>query len=316
MNKLFVFAAAALLMMGCAGSSNKIKNAAHQAAEIENSSRQGQNIPKIEYNDYAESPQQSSASAHQTDTASAGAAAQHEQAISTFDTDSSESAAVSQPSQTDKVIYLTFDDGPSNNTPKVLDILKQENVKATFFVTGHHENYVHLIKREFDEGHAIGAHTFSHKYSIYTSQETYFNDLEKLQKVIVKYTGSRTNLIRFPGGSSNTAYRSYTEAPDFMYRLCQEVRRRGYQYFDWNLSSKDSSKGFVPTSTIVAKACRGEASDICLLMHDSFGKETTVKALPAIIKYYKEKGYRFGTLDTNSSGYHHIRVSKPKTRRR
>lgn len=207
---------------------------------------------------------------------------------------------------TDKVIYLTFDDGPSKNTPKVLDILQQENVKATFFVTGHHERYVHLIKREFDEGHAIGAHSFSHQYSIYASIETFFTDLEKLQLIIKKYTGSRTNLIRLIGGSSNTVYRSYTNNPNFMHQLCKELRRRGYQYIDWNLSSKDSSKSYVPSSTIVTKSCRDFSHDICLLLHDSFGKESTVEALPTIIKYYKEKGYHFGIIDETSSGYHHI----------
>ena len=209
-------------------------------------------------------------------------------------------------SDSDKVIYLTFDDGPSSITPKVLDILKRENVKATFFVTGHHEDYVHLIKREYEEGHAIGAHSFSHKYEIYTSQETYFKDLERLQKIIEKYTGSRTRLIRFPGGSSNTSYRLYNDDPYFMNKLCYEVRRRGYQYIDWNLSSKDSSSGFVSASTIITMATRGDKNDICLLMHDTFGKDTTVQALPAIIQYYKENGYRFGVLDTTSSGYHHV----------
>ncbi len=211
-------------------------------------------------------------------------------------------------SDTDKVIYLTFDDGPSSNTPKILDILKRENVKATFFVTGHHRNYTYLIKREFDEGHAIGAHSFSHHYDIYASQEAFFKDLEKLQKVIEKYTGSRTRLIRFPGGSSNTSYRLYNEDPYFMNRLCYEVRRRGYQYIDWNLSSKDSSSSFVSTSTIIEMATRDKSNDICLLMHDTFGKETTVAALPAIIQYYKEKGYRFGILDTTSFGYHHVHL--------
>ena len=277
MKNLFVCIAFSISLAGCATSNNTIENAEFPASQqtdttpipVSETSEDHEDIDIIDFNPIQQ----------YSDTGSQLA---------------------------DKVIYLTFDDGPSSNTPKILDILKQENVKATFFVTGHHESYVHLIKREFDEGHAIGAHTFSHRYEIYTSMETYFKDLEKIQQIIQKYTGSRTRLIRFPGGSSNTAYRHYNSDPDFMRRLCGEVRYRGYQYIDWNLSSKDSSSSYVPASTIVTMACRDYAPDICLLMHDTFGKESTVEALRAIIKYYKEQGYRFGTLDVSSPGYHHI----------
>ena len=210
------------------------------------------------------------------------------------------------PKRYDKVVYLTFDDGPSTNTPKILEILRNENVKATFFVVGHHEGYSYLIRRVFKEGHAIGAHTYSHKYSIYTSQETYFEDLEKVQQTIEKFTGNRTNLIRFPGGSSNTAFRRYNNDPDFMHKLCQEVRNRGYQYFDWNQSSHDASRKHHPPEFIAESACSGTGRNICILLHDSFGKENTVEALPDIIKCYKDRGYHFGTLSVNSWAHHHI----------
>ena len=336
MNKLFVCMTVAMSLMGCA-TSNNIESAADQAIEIANSGEGQMRTMPQDSNDEV-SPSEASwqtdeayhngveafvvsgedAIAEQTGHLQPPADTQQTDTIAAADSTNSATADTDDfatvPQQLsgnrephiDKVIYLTFDDGPSNITPKILDILEQENVKATFFVTGHHENYVYLIKREFEEGHAIGAHSYSHKYEIYTSQETFFKDLERLQKVIEKYTGSRTRLIRFPGGSSNDMFSRYNEDPNFMRKLCKEVRRRGYQYIDWNLSSKDSRNSYVPASTIVTMACRDTNHDICLLLHDTFGKESTVKALPSIIQYYKEKGYRFGTLDVTSAGYHHI----------
>lgn len=204
-----------------------------------------------------------------------------------------------------KVVYLTFDDGPSNNTPKILDILKQNGVHATFFVIGHDKHSLDLITREHEEGHAIGAHSFTHNYNIYTSLETYFDDLEKIEQVIEEKTGSRTSIIRFPGGSSNTVFYKYSHDPLFMVRLTQAVKDRGYQYVDWNLSSSDASAAKVPTSTIISQACRAKGDDICLLMHDTYGKTTTVEALPSIIKFFQEKGYEFGTLTDKSYVCHH-----------
>ncbi len=332
MGKLFVNIAVALLFMGCVSNTIIIDNDENQVITSPNLIEQVQNNSQTQNMDHTTCPSEDACPTHkeannsehilgiedeiiqQTDPDQALEDPEQEiyalEANSVAETELDDYAteqqyAESAQSYADKVIYLTFDDGPSSNTPKVLDILREENVKATFFVTGHHKNFVHLIKREFEEGHTIGAHTFSHKYEIYTSQETYFNDLERLQKVIEKYTGSRTNLIRLPGGSSNTIHLRYSNDPNFMNNLCKELRHRGYQYIDWNLSAKDASSGYIHTSTIVEKACRGNKKSICLLMHDSFGKETTVEALPTIIQHYKQEGYRFGTLDVSSSGYHH-----------
>lgn len=204
-----------------------------------------------------------------------------------------------------KIIYLTFDDGPSDNTPKVLNILKEHGVKATFFVTGHHTDKLNLIGRAYREGHAIAAHTATHNYNIYRSMETYFEDLEKVEQVIEKQTGKRTNIIRFPGGSSNTVFHKHNSDPLFMIRLTQEVIDRGYQYVDWNISSADASGGKVPTQTIIEHSCRARHNDLCLLMHDTYGKETTVEALPTIIEYYKKQGYEFGTITEKSYVCHH-----------
>lgn len=204
-----------------------------------------------------------------------------------------------------KVVYLTFDDGPSSNTPKVLEILMEKDVKATFFVTGSHQDFVHYIRRAHEQGHAIAAHTYTHNYNIYTTPETYFEDLERIQKVIEEQTGSRTNIVRFPGGSSNTVHHKYTTDSLYMIRLTQMLQDRGYQYVDWNLSSADASGIKVPTETIIKCSCRARENDICLLMHDTFGKETTVAALPAIIDYFKKEGYEFGTITSKDYICHH-----------
>lgn len=203
------------------------------------------------------------------------------------------------------VVYLTFDDGPSATTPKVLEVLRSEGVKATFFVTAQSRDNLKYIGVAYREGHAIAAHTYSHSPSIYKTTETYFADLDKIQSVIKQYTGSTTNIIRFPGGSSNTMYYRASGDPLTMIRLSQAVRDRGYQYVDWNVSSEDATGANVPVETIIRSSCKSKGNDICLLMHDAPGKQTTVQALPHIIHHYKNLGYRFGTLTSTSYICHH-----------
>lgn len=205
----------------------------------------------------------------------------------------------------ERVIYLTFDDGPSANTPKVLEVLRREGVKATFFVTAQSKENLKYIGKAHKEGHAIAAHTYSHSPSIYKTTETYFADLDKIQNVIKHYTGSTTNIIRFPGGSSNLMYYRASGDPLTMIRLSQAVRDRGYQYVDWNVSSEDATGVHVPVETIIRSSCKSKGNDICLLMHDAPGKQTTVQALPYIIQYYKNRGYRFATLTSTSYICHH-----------
>lgn len=204
-----------------------------------------------------------------------------------------------------QVVYLTFDDGPSRNTPKILDILKHYDVHATFFVVGHNKDFIDCIGRAHREGHAIAAHTYTHKFDIYKSQQTYFDDLEQIEKVIEEQTGSRTPIIRFPGGSSNLVYFRQSQDSIFMIKLTQEVLNRGYQYVDWNVSSNDASRALVPASEIIRHACSVRHNDVCLLMHDASAKTTTVEALPTIIEFYKNKGYEFGTITDISYICHH-----------
>ena len=203
-----------------------------------------------------------------------------------------------------KIVYLTFDDGPSANTEKILDILKEYNAKATFFVTGNNQKYDNLMKRAHDEGHAIGLHTYSHDYKeVYASEKAYFKDLKKISDLVEKITGEKSYLIRFPGGSSNTVSAQYSKG--LMSLLTKKVQEKGYQYFDWNCDSTDASGNNVPVNVLVKNATSCTSQHINILMHDTDAKDTTVKALPKIIEYYREKGYTFKAITVDSYAPHH-----------
>lgn len=204
-----------------------------------------------------------------------------------------------------KVVYLTFDDGPSPTTSSILDVLREEGVRATFFVTAQCRNYLDWIGQEYREGHAVAAHTYSHRFRIYSTLDSYFQDLNRIRNLINSYTGQRPKVIRFPGGSSNRVYFKHANDSIYMFRLTQAVLDSGYQYVDWNVDSRDASGVNIPVETIVRNSCRSTKNDICILMHDAVGKATTVKALPTIIRYYKEHGYEFGTLTSTSYVCHH-----------
>lgn len=203
-----------------------------------------------------------------------------------------------------KILYLTFDDGPSYNTTKILDILDRYDAKATFFVING-GSYSYLYKEVVDRGHSIGLHSYTHSYSdIYRSEYAYFNDLQKISDAVYDWTGIRSNLIRFPGGSSNTVSRYYCYG--IMTELTQEVERRGYVYFDWNAENDDAT-GAVLSAYEIYQAAISYAgpSRIVMLMHDSADKETTVNALPMIIEYYQSRGYYLIGLNENSYTAHH-----------
>lgn len=201
------------------------------------------------------------------------------------------------------VVYLTFDDGPSYNTPKVLEILDRYNVKATFFVTGFNTGYHSYIKTAYDAGHTIALHTYSHQYNIYTSKDTYYADLNKISDLVYNLTGYRSKYIRFPGGSSNMISSQYCSG--IMSLLTQDVRNAGYQYYDWNVSSGDAAGGYVSAASIIDNATNVSQGIVMILFHDANGKETTVEALPAIIEYYQKLDYTFKGIDASTSGFHH-----------
>ena len=188
------------------------------------------------------------------------------------------------------IIYLTFDDGPNEGTTNViLDILKEENVKATFFVTNKGPDY--LIKREYDEGHAVALHTASHDYSyLYKSVNNYYDDLFKVQNRVKKITGQTVKIIRFPGGSSNTISKNYSKG--IMSTLTKDVINKGYRYYDWNIDSDDagSTKTSSGVYNNVIKNLSKNRSNM-VLMHDI--KNHTKDALRNIIRYGKNNGYTF-----------------------
>ena len=188
------------------------------------------------------------------------------------------------------VIYLTFDDGPQDGTTNViLDILKEEGVKATFFVTNKGPD--ELIKREADEGHTVALHTATHDYSIvYASDEAYFNDLQQVHDRVQRITGLDSRIIRFPGGSSNTVSRRYSVG--IMSRITQEVLNRGYRYYDWNISSGDAGETTDPNQVylnVINNLSKDRPNMV--LCHDI--KWYTRDALRNIIKYGKDNGYTF-----------------------
>ena len=195
------------------------------------------------------------------------------------------------------VVYLTFDDGPNEGTTNViLDILKEEGIKATFFVTCNGPDY--LIKRIYDEGHTLALHTCNHNYSyVYSSVDNYFNDLNSVSNRVKNITGYDSKIIRFPGGSSNTVSRNY--AYGIMSTLTGMVLERGYRYYDWNVDSDDAGHAYTSNQVYynVVNALSYNRSNV-VLMHDI--KYQTRDALRDIIRYAKNNGYGFSkiTMDT------------------
>lgn len=180
-------------------------------------------------------------------------------------------------------VYLTFDDGPSAETDRILDILKEYDVKATFFVIGKtDENSVKAYQRIVEEGHTLGMHSYSHQYAqVYASQEAFEDDLTSLQDYLFSITGMESTFYRFPGGSSNKV----SKIP--MSDLIQCLKKRNITYFDWNVSSGDASGTQLSSQTIinnVMNGINGAHKNYVVLFHDSAAKKTTVDALPEIIE--------------------------------
>jgi len=183
-------------------------------------------------------------------------------------------------------VYLTFDDGPSDRTEQILDILDEYQVKATFFVVGRTEDkYKELYKRIVEEGHTLGMHSYSHRYStIYGSPEAFLEDLNRLQQLILEETGQESTVFRFPGGSSNTVSR--TDIQTFIQMLSEE----GITYYDWNVSAGDAQSVYSSRDQIVQRVVSNVAvmQDSIVLMHDANDKGATVEALPIIIEKIQE----------------------------
>lgn len=203
----------------------------------------------------------------------------------------------------DKVVYLTFDDGPSKTTESVLDVLQAEGVPATFFVMAaeNNEKYLPILERTAAEGHLIALHTCTHEYrKIYQSAEAYWEDLAALREKLLPYVPAEQKIqwIRFPGGSSNTVSHRYGGS-GIMKQLVAEAEKRGFTYIDWNVSAEDAVGGHPSASTIYNNIIHGvDGKNVCIvLMHDTNATKNTAAALPDVIRWFKNAGYRFDTVD-------------------
>lgn len=179
-----------------------------------------------------------------------------------------------------KRVYLTFDDGPSSNTDRILDILDQYGVKATFFVVGK-DKYQEQYKRIVEDGHTLGMHSYSHKYNeIYASLDAYKQDLTQLHDFLYELTGEDCKIVRFPGGSSNTISKVD------MWELIDYLDEEDMVYFDWNVSSGDAAGGRISANQIARNVLDNidKYNNSVILFHDAADKDTTVEALPVIIE--------------------------------
>lgn len=192
-----------------------------------------------------------------------------------------------------KVAYLTFDDGPSANiTPRILDILDEHNIKATFFMLGNMaESNPDLVKRVRANGHSIGNHSYSHNYNyIYAHSNNFLGEVYRTDEILKGILGSSFNskLFRFPGGSFESYKNQYKN----------DLKNIGFRYYDWNALNGDAEGNNIPASSLinrVKETTRGQ-KELIVLMHDSSSKATTAEALPQIIEYLKGQGYTFDKL--------------------
>ena len=206
-----------------------------------------------------------------------------------------------------KVIYLTFDDGPSAHTKRLLEVLRKYGVKATFFVTGNHSEYRDRIVEAAQDGHTIAVHTYTHNYAtVYKSEKAYFDDFNKINDIIEELTGKRATIMRFPGGSSNTVSVQYCKG--VMTLLTQDMNNLGIQYQDWNVLSGDAGKKPIDTEKVIANVKRQVTSNSkndrssIVLQHDTVGY--SVDAVEEIVKWGLENGYTFLPLAMDSPHAH------------
>ena len=198
------------------------------------------------------------------------------------------------PYRTGKTVYLTFDDGPDDkNTPAVLDILREAGVKATFYVTGRQaEAHPDVLRRIYDEGHAIGNHSYDHRYEkLYPDVNGFLAEMERTDEIIYGILGVRPLILRAPGGRIGHFTAAYAPA----------IRANGYVEHDWNVSSADAAPGHPVAQDFIDNISSETDQEVAartaiILMHSSEGHEETVKALPKIIELLKAKGYTFGVI--------------------
>lgn len=210
----------------------------------------------------------------------------------------------------EKIVYLTFDDGPSKNTKKILEILDKYNIKATFFVVGPKSNFKsELLKEIVNSGHTIAIHSYEHNYDyIYSSKENYLKDFYSCLNWIKQTTGITPKLYRFPGGSSNTI-----GTKSLIKSIILDLNEKGFTHADWNVDTLDSyvknepSKVISNALTSLKKNENNNHYYQTILMHDDIYKPATIDALPSLIEKLIQKGYTFKVLDENSHIIKHVK---------
>ncbi len=207
-----------------------------------------------------------------------------------------------------KKVYLTFDDGPSTGTEEILAILKEYDVKATFFVVGKEDDYsMEMYKKIVEDGHTLGMHSYSHQYStIYQSVEAFAQDIKRQEDLLKEATGEDIRLFRFPGGSSNLV--SNIGMQEFIKYLNEE----GITYFDWNVSSGDATSKSLEPEALVQNVIQdvGIYKNSVVLMHDAADKPNTVKALPMLIEQLQEMDVDILPITEDVKPIQHIKADE------
>lgn len=193
-----------------------------------------------------------------------------------------------------KVVYLTFDDGPSNLTIPLLDVLDRYKVKATFFLIGKTDSQsIKEMKEIVNRGSVVGVHSYTHQYDrIYATPAAFLDDFARMHDLLLSAAGVDTHIYRFAGGSINSYNKKTAKA------IIDEMNRRGYTYYDWNVSSGDAERGETAQS-IYSQTIRGVHGHkrSVVLFHNTKFKGNTLSQIPKIIETLQKEGYRFATLD-------------------
>lgn len=197
-------------------------------------------------------------------------------------------------SWTADTIYLTFDDGPTETTDRVLEVLAEKEVKATFFVIGHTDEAAKQRMRDIvEQGHTLGMHSFSHDYdAIYSSVEAFLDDMYQIFTLIRDATGVTPTVFRFPGGSLNGHNNSIHQ------ELMAEMLRRGFVPYDWNLSAQDATARPLTQQEVLNNVFTGASTRVrgFVLLHDGSNQLSTAQSLDTIIERFQEMGFQFDCI--------------------
>ena len=200
-----------------------------------------------------------------------------------------------------KVVYLTFDDAPGGDvTRKTLDILKDENVPATFFIIGNQiKGQEDIIIRMKDEGHSIGLHSFTHERSkLYSCTSGFINEMKQVQKALYDVTGENYYILRFPFGTNNSTYRLTNE-------MVNAVHSNNFKIYDWTQDTLDGANPNSSPDTILNRAISTQ-DNVVVLMHNAHANKNTSQAIRGIIKYYKNQGYTFDKITVDTPEIYHV----------